>query len=104
MAKKEKKGKKDKAAEEINGGTSASSPLDAIEAVRSAIERTFAASSEGAQATKDRAGGIVAEVATAANRVRELVDDFRVIEEIKGLRRELAALNARVATLEAGAA
>ena len=86
MAKKDKKkSKKDK-----------SRPVEAVGAVRSAVERTFQATAEGAQTTRDRAAELVDEVAgAAAGRVRGVVD-----EQLKGLRREVEALSRRIAELE----
>src|ERR687883_659455 len=86
MAKKgKKKAKKDTA------GT------DAVGAVRTAVERTFQATAEGAQSTRTRAQDLVDEVASAAGRVREVIDALRVLEE---LRREVESLTRRVAALE----
>jgi hypothetical protein len=89
MAKKDKKTKKkDKA----SGG-----PADAV---RSAVERTFQATAEGAQTTRLRARDLVDEVTGATQRVREVIDDLRVLEDLKGLRSEIEALSRRVAALE----
>ena len=64
MAKKDSKktGKKDKAA---------AGALEAVDAVRTAVERTFAASAEGAKSTRGRAKDVTA----AANRIREVLED-----------------------------
>jgi hypothetical protein len=104
MAKKEKKGKKerDEAAHEDAGRTGGpSSPLEALDAVRSAIERTLSGAGGSAQATRERAGGLASDLAGAALRVREMIDDLRLQEEIRGLRREVELLASRVAALEA---
>src|SRR5688572_301918 len=80
MAKKDKK-KKDK--------QKGSDAADAVAAVRSAVERTFQATTEGASGKR-----LVDEITHAAARVRETVDDVR------GLRAEIEALGRRVAALE----
>lgn len=89
MAKKNKK--KDK-----NGSDAA----EAVEAVRSAIERTFQATSEGAAGTQKRTRALVDEVAHAAARIRETIEDLRVLEDVRGLRQEIQALTSRVGALE----
>ena len=94
MAKKDKK-KKD------NQGSGA---VDAVEAVRSAIERTFQATQEGAAGTQRRTRDLVEDIAHAAARVRETLDDLRVLEDVRALRREIADLSQRVASLEEKAA
>src|SRR5918997_794234 len=87
MAKKDKK-KKDKKGS------------DAVEAVRSAVERTFQATTEGAAGTQKRTRALVDEVAHAASRIRETIEELRVLEDVRGLRREIEALARRVAALE----
>jgi hypothetical protein len=89
MAKKNKK--KDK---------KGSDAAEAVEAVRSAIERTFQATSEGAAGTQKRTRALVDEVAHAAARIRETIDDLRVLEDVRGLREEIASLTSRVGALE----
>ena len=89
MAKKNKK--KDK---------KGSDGADAVESVRSAIERTFQATTEGAAGTQKRTRALVDEVAHAAVRVRETIEDLRVLEDVRGLRREIQSLTSRVAALE----
>src|SRR5215210_8891481 len=89
MAKKDKKkGKKEP------------KPADAVGAVRTAVERTFQATADSAQSTRTRAQDLVDEVAGAAGRVREMIEDIRVLEDLKGLRTEVEALTRRVAALE----
>src|SRR3954466_15636319 len=91
MAKKDKKkDKKDAKAAEP----------DAVAALRSAFERTFNASAEGAQATRERTREIVDEIAAAAGRVRHTLEDMRVLDEVKKLRSEVEALATRVSSLE----
>jgi hypothetical protein len=90
MAKKTKK-KKD---------TKGSDAADAVEAVRSAVERTFQATTEGAAGTQKRTRALVDEVAHAAARIRETIEDLRVLEDVRGLRAEIEGLARRVAALE----
>jgi polyhydroxyalkanoate synthesis regulator phasin len=90
MAKKDKKKAKKEA-----------KPADPVGAVRTAVERTFQATAGSAQSTRTRAQDLVDEVAGAAGRVREMIDDMRVLEDLKGLRTEMEALSRRVAALEA---
>ena len=91
MAKKDKKKSKKK----DNPGT------DAVGAVRTAVERTFHATADQAQSTRTRAQDLVDEVAGAAGRLREMVDQLGVLEDIK---KQVEALSNRVAALEAAAA
>src|SRR5919108_463927 len=91
MAKKDKK-KKDKAE---------SGAADAVEAVRAAVERTFKATTEGAAGTQRRTRDLVDEVAHAAARIRETIEELRVLDDLRGLRAEVEALSRRVAALEA---
>ncbi len=74
---------------------------DPIEAVRAAIERTFHATSEGAAGTQKRTRQLVDEVTHAAARIRETIEELRVLDEVKGLRNEIEALGRRIAALEA---
>ena len=91
MAKKDKK-KKDK--------QKGSDAADAVEAVRSAVERTFQATSEGAASTSKRTRNLVDEVAAAASRIRETIEELKILEDVRGLRAELEGLARRVAALE----
>jgi hypothetical protein len=91
MAKKDKK-KKDR---------QGSGAADAVEAVRSAVERTFQATTEGAVGTQKRTRELVDEVAHVAARIRETIEDLRLLEDVRGLRGEIEALARRVAALEA---
>jgi polyhydroxyalkanoate synthesis regulator phasin len=73
------------------------------EAVRSAVDQAFQATAGTAtQATRDRAQELVDELALAASKVRDALDDLRppTAEEIRGLRADLKALEERVAALE----
>jgi hypothetical protein len=90
MAKKDKK-KKDK---------KGSDAAEAVEAVRSAVERTFQATAEGAASTSKRTRTLVDEIGHAAARVRETLEELRVFEDVRGLRAEIEALARRVTALE----
>jgi hypothetical protein len=89
MAKKDKKKSKKK----DNPGA------DAVGAVRTAVERTFHATADQAQSTRTRAQDLVDEVAGAAGRLREMVDQLGVLEDLK---KQVEALTSRVAALEKG--
>src|SRR5262245_12306064 len=91
MAKKDKK-KKDK--------QKGSDATDAIEAVRSAVERTFQATTEGAASTSKRTRSLVDEVAAAAARIKETIEELKILEDVRGLRGEVEGLARRVAALE----
>jgi hypothetical protein len=90
MAKKDKKSKK-----ADTGGTQ-----DVVEAIRSAVERTFQATAEGASSTQKRTRELVDEIGHAAARIRETIDDLKVLEELKGIRSDLDGLVRRVEALE----
>ena len=91
MPKKDKKAaKKDKTRD----------PADVVEAVRGAVERTFQATTGGSEGARDRGRGLLDDVASAAQRIRESFDDLRVLEDVKGMRTEIEALSRRVAELE----
>jgi hypothetical protein len=85
-----KKGRKDK-----KGGAS-----DAVEALRSAVERTL---QEGAGLTGKRTRELVDEVQAAGARIRESFEDIRPLEDLRDLRTQMEHLAARVADLESGA-
>src|SRR5688572_1758022 len=95
MAKKDKKdknksGKKDQAS---------AGAVEAVDAVRSAVERTFTATAEGAQSLRGPAQELAGDLAVAANRIREVLED-RVLDELKGLRSDVEGLARRVSALE----
>jgi polyhydroxyalkanoate synthesis regulator phasin len=75
-------------------------PAEAVGAVRTAVERTFQATADSAQSTRTRAQDLVDEVAGAASRVREMIEDINVLEDLKRLRNEVETLTRRVAALE----
>jgi hypothetical protein len=67
------------------------------DAVRSAVEQAFAAT---AGSTRGRAQELLDDLASAAGRVRDALDDRREPDEVRGLGAEVEALTARVAELE----
>src|SRR3954454_12157303 len=73
---------------------------EAVDSIRAAIERGLQVSAEGAQATRERTRELVDEIASAAGRVRQSLEDMRVLDELRKLRGEVEALAARVAALE----
>lgn len=73
---------------------------EAVDSIRAAIERGLQISAEGAQATRERTRELVDEIASAAGRVRQSLDDMRVLDELRRLRNEVEALGARVSALE----
>src|SRR5689334_10755602 len=87
MAKKDKQAKKDK-----TGGAAA----DAVDAIRSAIERGL----EGAGFNEKRQREVAEQVTSAAGRIRQTLDDLRVVDEVKDLRAQVERLTARVGELE----
>jgi len=92
MAKKDKKTKPKDAARP--------DPADVVDAVRGAVERTFQATTGGTEGARDRGRGLLDDVASAAQRIRESFDDMKVLEDVRGLRAEVDALSRRVAELE----
>src|SRR5215211_6480787 len=89
--------KKDKKAAKKDKGRD---PSDVVEAVRGAVERTFQATTGGTEGARDRGRSLLDDVASAAQRIRESFDDLRVLEDVRGLRAEIEALNKRIAELE----
>lgn len=75
-------------------------PADVVEAVRGAVERTFQVTAGQTEGARDRGRTLLDDVASAAQRIRESFDDLRVLEDVRGLRAEIEALNKRVAELE----
>jgi hypothetical protein len=73
---------------------------EAVDSIRAAIERGLQISAEGAQATRERTRELVDEIASAAGRVRQSLEDMRVLDELRRLRNEIEALGARVTALE----
>jgi hypothetical protein len=77
-----------------------SAPADLGDAIRSALERTFHAYTESGERTRS----VLDEMAGAAARIRQTMQDAGVADDIAGLRREVEALSRRVAALEAAKA
>jgi polyhydroxyalkanoate synthesis regulator phasin len=76
------------------------------DAVRKAVDQAFQATAgqaqTTAQTTRDRAQELVDDLAQAAGRVREALDDLRppTADDLRSLREDLDALERRVARLE----
>lgn len=92
MAKKDKKSSKEQ------------DPPNPADAVRGAMEQAFAATFGGAASTRGLAQDLVEEIGSATSRVRQAIDDLRLVDDLRGLRSELEALTARVESLEAAQA
>jgi polyhydroxyalkanoate synthesis regulator phasin len=81
-------------------------PAGRADAVRSAVDQAFQATAgQGAAAAetgRERAQDIVDQLAQAANRVRDVIDELRppTAEELRALRQAIASLERRVAALE----
>src|SRR5215218_691036 len=88
MAKKDKKGKKSQG------------PGAAADALRDAVERTFQAGAGGAGVAQKRAAELFDDLSAAMLRLREAVDERRVLETIEQIRDEVQGLAGRVAALE----
>jgi hypothetical protein len=88
MAKKDSKKKKDEPQD----------LPDFAESLRHTFERAFQTYSE---TTGERTRAVIDEMAGAAARIRESLQNVGVADEIAGLRREVEALSKRVAALEA---
>jgi hypothetical protein len=74
---------------------------DAVGAVRTAVERTFQATADSAQSTRTRAQDLVDDVTGAAVRVREVIEQLSVLEDLK---KQVDTLQKRVAALESSGA
>ena len=76
------------------------------EAVRSAVEQAFTATAgqggKAAEEARDRAQNLVDELAQAAGKVRDALDDLRppTADEVKALQSDIKKLERRVAKLE----
>ncbi|MEA2125959.1 MAG: Histone H1-like nucleoprotein [Solirubrobacteraceae bacterium] len=90
MAKKSKKSKK-----------SSANPADAL---RDAVERTFTGAAGAGSGAQKRMQEVFDDFSTAFVRLRETLDERRVIETLETLRDEVAGLRARVSDLEKGGA
>jgi polyhydroxyalkanoate synthesis regulator phasin len=73
------------------------------EALRAAIERTFAASADSAAETRERAQELLDEVTRRGREAREAVEGMRLTsrDELRSLEKRLEELSARVEALEA---
>src|SRR5215208_5856062 len=80
------KGKKDSKKSSGKRDKATAGAVEAVEAVRGAVERTFSASAEGAKST----GGRAKEVTVAANRIREVLEGLRA--DVEGLAKRVQAL------------
>jgi polyhydroxyalkanoate synthesis regulator phasin len=76
------------------------------DAVRSAAAQAIEATAGQAGLTRERAQQLADELAHAANRFRETLDELRPAghDELRNLRERVAALDKRVSVLEAGQA
>ena len=72
------------------------------DAVRSAVDQAFSAGAQQAEQGRERAQDIVDQLAQAAGRVRDVLDDLRppTGDELRELRDKVAELERRVAALE----
>ncbi len=73
---------------------------DAVDAIRSAFERTLAMTAGSAQETRERAQGLLDEIGAAAARVRQTIEEVNLLDELRGLRGDLETLARRVSALE----
>jgi hypothetical protein len=75
------------------------------DAMRAAAAQAFEATAGQAGLTRERAAELADELASAAGRIRGALDELRPAsaDEVRSLRRELRALEARVARLEIAA-
>src|SRR5688572_24554994 len=96
--------KKDKKDSNKKDATARPDPADVVEAVRGAVERTLQATTGQTEGARERGRGLLEDVASAAQRIRESFDDLKVLEDVRGLRAEIDALSRRVAALERQAA
>ena len=75
----------------------------ASDSVRAAVDQAFQATAGQAETARTRAQEVVDELAQAAGRVREALDELRppTGDDLKGIRESLERLEQRVAALEA---
>src|SRR3954469_20457440 len=90
MGKKKEKGKKQK---------ESSNPADAL---REAVERTFAGAAGGAAGAQKRAQELFDDVTSALNRLRDPRDERRVLESLETLREQVDGLAAASPPSSAG--
>src|SRR4051794_10733436 len=90
MAKKKEKGKQKK------------DSANAADALREAVERTFAGAAGGAAGAQKRAQELFDDVTSSLTRLREAVDERRVLDTLESLRDQVETLARRVSMLERG--
>jgi polyhydroxyalkanoate synthesis regulator phasin len=93
--------KKDKDSDKAKGAGRADQVRSAVDqAFQTTAEQSVAAAEQGRDAAQD----IVDQLAQAAGRVREVLDDLRppTGDDVRSLKRSIDALERRVAALEAG--
>jgi polyhydroxyalkanoate synthesis regulator phasin len=81
-------------------------PAGRADAVRSAATQAFQATAGQAGITRERAQDLADELVSAAGRMIGALDELRpaTADDVRSLRRDLRALEARVGALEAAAA
>lgn len=81
-------------------------PKSRADHVRAAVEQAFAATAEQAEQTRGRAQDIADELAQAATRLRDVLDELRppTADELRSMRERIDALEAKVAELESAGA
>lgn len=81
-------------------------PKTRTDAVRAAVDQAFHATAGQAQVTRERAQEMADELAAAAVRVREVLDELRPAgsDDLRELTARVRSLEAKVAALETGAA
>lgn len=79
------------------------SPSSRADALRAAVDQAFGATAgQASRVTRDRAADVADELAAAAGRVRDLLDDLRPpnADDLRAVHERLDALEARVRDLE----
>ncbi|QEC50133.1 hypothetical protein FSW04_22860 [Baekduia soli] len=81
-----------------------SEPRSRADQLRSAVEQAFGATAQGTGPVRERAQELAEELAGAASRFREVLEELRppTGDELSELRARLDALERRVGELEAG--
>jgi polyhydroxyalkanoate synthesis regulator phasin len=79
-------------------------PKTRTDAVRAAVDQAFQATAGQAQVTRERAQEIADELAAAAGRVRDALDELRPAggDDLRELTARVRSLEAKVAALESG--
>jgi hypothetical protein len=86
--------------EKAKGKKASGNPADAL---RDAVERTFAGAAGGAAGAQKRAQDLFDDATSALNRLREGLEQGRLLEQVEQLREQVDGLAGRVAALEAAA-